>query len=477
MDAATFRQYAHEVVNMMADYLQNIEQYPVKAQVKPGKILAQLPPNAPMQPENMAQILADFTQIIMPGITHWQHPKFFAYFPANSSYPSLLAEMLTATLAAQCMLWDTSPAAAELEERMLDWLKQLTGLPQSWHGVIYDGASTATLSALLMARERHTHFTTNANGLHQAPQFRVYTSAEAHSSVEKAAKMAGIGQKNVVKIPTDEQFRLNPIALQAAIQSDLEQQLTPLCVVATLGTTGCTAIDSLPDITPICNKFNLWLHVDAAYAGTVLLLPDYRWMIQGIEQADSYVFNPHKWMFTNFDCSAFYVKDKQTLLQTFTVLPEYLKTQWQNGVNNYADWGPQLGRRFRALKLWFVLRSYGAQQLQNTVRHHLTLARQLAQEMQQTPWIEILAPVTLNLICFRAVPPQLAGNQTALNNFNATFMANLNQTGKLYLSHTKLRGNYSLRMVTGQTRLTERHLTEAWQQIQETYAHTLAELA
>ena len=467
MTPKQFRQYAHQLADWMADYLENIEQYPVKAQVQPGQILEQLPASPPTHAEDFNKIIADFTSIIMPAITHWQHPSFFAYFPANSSYASVLAEMLTATIAAQCMLWDTSPAAAELEERMLNWLKQLTALPQHLHGTLYDGASTATLSAILAAREKATGFAINRHGFAgTSAVFRVYTSAEAHSSVEKAAKMAGIGQENVVKIPVDAQFRLNPQLLQEVIAADLAQGYTPICVVATLGTTGCTAIDPLEEIARICNRFSVWLHVDAAYAGTALLLPEYQWMIKGIEQADSFVFNPHKWMFTNFDCSAFYVKDKDTLLQTFSILPEYLKTEHRNRVNNYSEWSPQLGRRFRALKLWFVLRSYGVQQLQEKIRHHINLAHRLSHQIKQHPLIEIAAPVTLNLVCFRLAPPWLQQQPNELNALNEQLLQRLNQSGKMYLSHTKLNGLYTLRMVIGQTNTEQKHVDEAWQLIQ-----------
>lgn len=467
MTPQQFRQYAHQLADWMADYLENISQYPVKAQVKPGHILKQLPEKPPEHAERFEQIMLDFTTFILPGITHWQHPSFFAYFPANSSYPSVLAEMLTATMAAQCMLWDTSPAAAELEERMLDWLKQLTGLPHTLHGTIYDGASTATLSAVLAAREQASSYLVNENGFEQAtPVFRVYTSAEAHSSVEKAVKVAGIGRKNVVKIPVDNAFRLIPQALGQAIESDLANGFTPLCVVATLGTTGCTAIDPLQSIAPICARYKLWLHVDAAYAGTALLLPEYRWMIKGIEQADSFVFNPHKWMFTNFDCSAFYVKDKDALLKTYSILPEYLKTAHKDLVNNYSEWAPQLGRRFRALKLWFVLRSYGVHQLQEKLRHHINLAHSLSHQMKQHPLIEIVAPVTLNLICFRVLIPSLSSDLQQLNALNEKLLYHLNQSGKMYLSHTKLNGMYTLRMVIGQTNVEKKHITEAWELIQ-----------
>ncbi len=380
MNNAEFRMWAHKLADQMADYYENIGAYPVKSKVKPGDIFAQLPSSAPAISEDMTQIMSDFESIIMPGITHWQSPSFFAYFPANGSYPSILAEMLTASLGAQCMVWDTSPAAAELEEMMMNWLKSMTGLPADWHGVIQDTASTSTLAALLSAREKISGYGINDSGFSGNEKLRVYCSTETHSSVEKAVKIAGIGRKNLVKIATDSLFRMDASLLRKAILADMDAGFTPLCVVATMGTTGCTAIDPLKEISTICIETGTWLHVDAAYGGTALLLPEYRWMIEGIEKADSFVFNPHKWMFTNFDCSAYFVKDKEALLRTFEILPEYLKTATRGLVNDYRDWGIPLGRRFRALKLWFVIRSYGITKLQEMVREHIRIARWLGQE-------------------------------------------------------------------------------------------------
>ncbi|MBL4650573.1 MAG: aminotransferase class V-fold PLP-dependent enzyme, partial [Aureispira sp.] len=312
MNNKEFRKYAHQMVDWMADYFENIEEYPVKAQVQPKEIYNQLPEQAPLKGEEMSVIFKDFQDIILPGITHWQHPKFFAYFPANTSFPSILGEMLTATLGAQCMIWDTSPAAAELEERVMNWLRDLMGIPSSFEGVIQDTASTATLTAILSARERVTNFESNQNGIAQN-NFRVYCSTETHSSVEKAVKIAGLGKNNLVKIPVDEQLRMQPAALEKAIQEDFKNGYRPMCIVAAIGTTGTTAIDPLKEIANISQKFDIWLHVDAAYAGSALILPEFQWMIEGIEQIDSFVFNPHKWLLTNFDCSVYFIKDKESL--------------------------------------------------------------------------------------------------------------------------------------------------------------------
>lgn len=459
-----FRDYAHRFVDWMADYLENIEEYPVKSQVKPGDIYRQLPSSPPEGPESMDDIFQDFQKVIMPGITHWQSPKFFAYFPANSSYPSLLAEMLTATLGAQCMKWETSPAATELEEMVMNWLKQMTGLPEIFHGVIQDTASTATLVALLTAREKKSDFRINKEGFSGDDRLRVYASSETHSSIEKAAKIAGYGSRNLVKVEVDDKYALIPEVLEESIKKDIKAGMKPSVVVATIGTTGSTAIDPLKPVSEICRKYDLWLHVDAAFAGSALILPECRWMIEGVEQADSYVFNPHKWLFTNFDCSAYFVKDRQALLNTLQIIPEYLKTATLGKVNDYCDWGIQLGRRFRALKLWFVLRNYGVKALQEKLRYHIYLANKFAHKIMQSDDFELMAPVSLNLVCFRYRPESIV-NKERLNDINQKLLEKVNKTGKIFISHTKLNGNYTLRLVTGNTQIEEKHIEEAWEVI------------
>ncbi len=467
MNNAEFREWAHRLADRMADYHENIEDYPVKSKSKPGDIIAQLPVSPPLESEAMEEIMSDFESIIMPGITHWQSPDFFAYFPANGSYPSILAEMLTASLGAQCMVWDTSPAAAELEEMMMNWLKTMTGLPSDWHGVIQDTASTSTLAAILCAREKMMNYSVNNSGFSGNEKLRVYCSTETHSSVEKAVKIAGIGLNNLVKISTDAQYRLDPILLRKAIADDITAGYRPLCIVATLGTTGCTSVDPLNEIADICEDSGIWLHVDAAYAGTALLLPEYRWMIEGITKADSFVFNPHKWMFTNFDCSAYFIKDKEVLLRTFEILPEYLKTGNRGLVNDYRDWGIPLGRRFRALKLWFVIRSYGVKQLMEKIREHIRIAKWLEQQVIATTGFEIMAPVPLSLVCFRYRPSCVIGTET-LNRVNEELLGKLNATGRIFLTHTKLKGQYTLRMSIAGTHTTQLHVEKAWELIKET---------
>ena len=462
-----FRQYGHSFVDWMADFFKEVDRLPVKSQVRPGEIYRQIPESPPAESETIDQIMQDFQQIILPGMTHWQSPNFFAYFPANSSYPSVLAEMLTAAMGAQCMVWDTSPAAAELEEKMMNWLRQMTGLPESWSGVIQDTASSATLVAILSAREKYSDFQVNETGIHHQKSFRVYCTSETHSSLEKAVKIAGLGKKNLIRVAVDKQLRMRPEDLEQAIENDLKNGKAPLAVVATIGTTSSTAIDPLEPIARICRKYDIWLHVDAALAGTALVLPEYRWMIRGIEHADSFVFNPHKWMFTNFDCSAYFVRDRETLIRTFEILPEYLKTKSRGMVNDYRDWGIALGRRFRALKLWFVIRNFGVQGIQERVRLHITFARKLADEIRKQPDFELLNEPQLNTVCFRFRPTRITQDQE-LDALNEKLLSALNASGKLFLSHTRLNGKYTLRMVTSQTYVKEKHVMMAWDLIRRT---------
>lgn len=467
MTTEEFKKQAHQFVDWMAEYFETVEKFPVKAKVNPGEILEKLPLNPPAEAESMDEIFHDFRQTILPGMTHWQSPNFFAYFPANSSYPSVLAEMLTATLGAQCMIWETSPAAAELEERVMNWLIQMMGLPQEFEGVIQDTASTATLTALLTAREKASEFQINENGFKGNEKFRIYCSTETHSSVEKAVKIAGFGRNSLVKIDVDEDFKIKPGLLQEAINRDIEQGFRPLCIIATIGTTSTTAIDPLEEIVQISSKYKIWLHVDAALAGSALILPEFRWMINGIDKVDSFVFNPHKWLFTNFDCSAYFVRDAELLIKTLEILPEYLKTQSRGKVNDYRDWGVPLGRRFRALKLWFVIRNFGLKGLQEILRHHLQLSQQLKENIIKSDDFEIMAPVPLNTICFRYHPSGI-NDTTELNKMNEALMHQLNESGKVYFTHTRLNGNYVIRFVIGQTNVTEKHIKNAWEMIKET---------
>lgn len=465
MDSDEFRKQGHEIVEWIARYYENIEQYPVKSPSLPGSVKDRLPLLPPSGSESFESFLKDFNDIIIPGITHWQSPNFFAYFPANTSPPSVLAEMLTAALGTQCMIWETSPAAAELEERMMEWLRVMTGLPSYFEGVIQDTASSATLVALITAREKITDYGSNREGLTAAGRMRVYCSTQAHSSVEKGAGIAGIGRGNVVRVPVRNDYSIDPEQLGEAIAKDLSAGYIPCCVVATIGTTGTTAIDPLRAVGEICRETGVWLHVDAALGGTALLLPEMRWMADGIEYADSLVFNPHKWMFTNFDCSAYFVRDAAALIRTFDILPDYLNTRSRGQVNDYRDWGIQLGRRFRALKLWAVIRTYGVEQLQEKIREHIRLAKMLAEMISAEKEFRLMAPVHLNTVCFRFQPYGIS-DETG-DKLNEKLNHTINDTGKIYLTHTKIEGRYVLRMVTAQTNVTFRHVADAWKLIKE----------
>lgn len=461
MDTKQFKKHGHEIVDWIADFMDNIEKYPVHPKIQPGEIKAKLPRNAPTKGEEMKDILADFQKIIMPGITHWQHPYWFAYFPANNSPPSILGEFLTAALGAQCMIWKTSPAAEELEEVTMDWLSKMIGLPEGMVGVIQDSASTATLVALICAREKASDFQINDKGFNEP--FIVYCSEEAHSSIMKGAKIAGYGKENVRLITVDENFAMDHTKLEKAIILDKANGLKPVCVCATLGTTSSAGVDSLKEIGVICKKYDLWLHVDAAYAGTAAILPEKRWIMDGVEYVDSFVFNPHKWLLTNFDCSAYFIKDKKMLKKTFEIQPEYLKTGVDKVVNNYRDWGIQLGRRFRALKLWFVLRSYGVEGLQNMVREHIRLAQLLKRWIDSDQRFELMAPVDFSLVCFRLKPKNRSERQ--LNDLNKQLLDFINQTGKTLLTHTLLKGKYVIRFCIAQRTTKEEHVRRTWELI------------
>ena len=464
MDHETFRKHAHAFVDWMADYMNTVEKYPVRSQAAPGDIAAQLPMQPPETGESMEKIFADFKSIVLPGITHWQHPDFFAYFPSNSSPPSVLAEMLTATLGVQCMLWETSPVATEMETRMLEWLRIMTGLPKGLHGVIQDSASSAILCALLTARERATNWQVNANGLAQTAPLIAYTSKQAHSATEKGAKIVGYGKNHIRLIKTDNHFAMDPNALETAIQKDRANGFIPACVVASIGTTGVGAIDPLRKIGKICKDHNVFLHVDAAWAGAALILPEQRWMSDGIELADSIVFNPHKWLMTNFDCSAHYVRDPDALIRTLTILPEFLKSRQQGHVIDYRDWGVPLGRRFRALKLWFVIRYYGIEGLQAILRRHIDLAKKAEAWIAATPDFEIVTPRSLTLFNFR-YRPQGVSNVHKLNRINEELLHRLNESGSVYFTQNKVLDCYTIRWSIGQFKTDHQHVEAAWKLI------------
>ena len=464
MQPDEFRRHAHELVDWMADYLDGVSKLPVTPGVEPGDIARRLPSSPPERGEPFGQLFADFQSIVMPGMTHWNHPGWFAYFPGNNSPPSILAEMLTATLGAQCMSWATSPAATELEQVTMDWLRQMLGLPETFVGVIQDTASTATLVALLSARERSSGYASGEHGMADAGRLTVYASAQAHSSVIKGVRLAGYGLDQLRLIPVDTNYAMRPDALADAISGDIASGLRPACVVATIGTTSSTAVDPLPAIGEVCRRHGIWLHVDAAYAGTAAIVPELRHYFDGLEQADSLVFNPHKWMLVNFDCSAYYVRDLQALLRTFSITPEYLRTAQDQQVVNFRDWGIQLGRRFRALKIWFVLRSYGVEGLRAMVRGHIALAQELAERIRRSSNFELMAPVPFGLVCFRFHPS--ARDPLVLDQLNRELLRRVNASGRVHLTHTELDERFVIRMVIGQRLTARQHVDEAWDLIQ-----------
>ncbi len=460
-----FRRYGRQVIDWIADYYENVESYPVLSQVQPGQIRAALPTAPPQIGERFESILQDMQQIILPGITHWQSPNFFAYFPANASGPAILGDLLSSGLGVQGMLWMTSPACTELETHVLDWVVDLLALPAKFKstsaggGVIQDSASSASLCALLAARERATKNASNERGIRE--KLTAYTSSQAHSSIEKAIKIAGIGRENLRLIDVDETFAMRPTDLQTVIQEDRQAGYIPFFVSATVGTTSSNAMDPLPEIGRICQAEGLWLHVDAAMSGSAAICPEYRFIHEGLEFADSYCFNPHKWMFTNFDCDCFFVADRSALIGALSLLPEYLRNEATEtgAVIDYRNWHVPLGRRFRSLKLWFVIRHYGVQGLQHHIRHHVALAQEFASWVRQADCFELAAPAPLNLVCFR---------HTGGDAINQNLMDHLNQSGEIYLTHTKLDDRLTLRMSIGQTHTELRHVSRAWKLIRQT---------
>ncbi len=461
MAPVEFRRYGHQLIDWIADYLEHPERFPVFPRVQPGWLKAALPREAPKNGENFARVLEDWQRLVLPGVTHWNHPGFFAYFAITGSGPGILGELLSQALNVNAMLWHTGPAATELEEVVLVWLRKMAGLPEEFFGVVTEGASVSSMRAMAAAREALGRGF-RERGLADGPRLRLYTSEQAHSSIEKGAIVLGIGQQGVRKIPADSEFRMNPQALAAAIQEDRAAGWLPFCAVATAGTTSTTSVDPMAAIADICAAEKLWLHVDAAYAGTAAVLPECRPLLAGWERADSLVFNPHKWLFTPIECSAFYCRHPEILRSTFSIVPEYLRTAEDRRVVNFMDYGVQLGRRFRALKLWFVLRYFGQEGIRQRLRAHLRLAQKFAAWVDEDPDFERLAPTPFSVICFRARPRSVAPGDERLNAFNAALLDAVNATGKVFLSHTKLCDRFTLRLAIGNLRTTEAHVRTAW---------------
>ena len=465
MSADEFRRYGKEMIDWIADYHERVERYPVLSQVKPGEVGAGLAASAPDKGEDFGAIIQDLEDKILPGLTHWQSPRFHAYFPANASGPAILGDLLSSGLGVQGMLWSTSPACTELETRVLDWLVEALGLPERYlstgagGGVIQDSASSAVLCALIAARERAAGSQTNRTGCRG--EQTAYCSTQTHSSLEKAMGIAGLGRDNLRQIEVDERYALDAGKLAARIKADKEAGLQPMFVCATMGTTSSNALDPLAEIGRICAAEGLWFHVDAAMSGTAALCPEYRYLHDGVEFADSYCFNPHKWMFTNFDCSCFWVADRNALINALSILPEYLlnKATESGAVFDYRDWQVPLGRRFRALKLWFVLRYYGLEGLQHHLRRHIELAQQFVQWIEADKRFELAAPAPLNLVCFR---------RRGSDELNKNILDELNESGELFLTHTKLDGRFTLRFCVGQAWTEQEHVERAWRLITET---------
>ena len=464
-----FAHHAAALTRWITEYLGTPERYPVLSRLAPGDLRDSLPPAAPESAESLDAILADIDRLIMPGVTHWNHPGFLAYFANTASVPGILGEMLTAALNQVGILWRTSPALAELEETTTGWLRDAFGLPSDWFGMITDTASVSTLQALAAAREMDPALDIRMRGMAgraDLPRLRIYCSEHAHSSVDKAAITLGIGAENVVRVAADARYRMRSAALADAIAADRAAGFRPLAVVATLGSTSTTSVDPIAEIATICRRESLWLHADAAYGGPLLLLPEGRALFAGVEHADSMVVNPHKWLFTPMDCSVLWTKHPRVLKRTFVLTPAYLETEEQDVALSYSDYSFQLGRRFRSLKLWFAIRAFGVQGLAARVRHHCALATTFAGWVRDTDSWEVVAPVEMSVVCFRSVPPRFAGDEAALAGHNARILDAVNASGKVFLSHTKLGERYVLRVAIGNLRTQRAHLAEAWQLLQ-----------
>jgi aromatic-L-amino-acid decarboxylase len=467
-----FRRHGHALIDWIADYYARVESLPVLSRVAPGQVRAQLPPNAPANGESFEAMLADVDRILVPGLTHWQSPNFFAFFPSNTSPPAVLGELLCAGFGVQGMLWATSPACTELEAHVLDWVVEMLALPEAFRstsglggGVIQDSASSAALCALIAAREKATSGQCNVRG--STGNLVAYISTQTHSSLEKAARIAGIGTDRLRAIEVDDRYAMNPAALRERIRADRAAGFSPFFVCATVGTTSSNAVDPIRAIGEICRAEGLWLHVDAAMAGTAAICPEFRFLHDGVELADSYAFNPHKWMFTNFDCDCFFVRDKKALVSALSILPEYLRNQATDSgaVIDYRDWQISLGRRFRSLKLWFVIRHYGIEGLRHHLREHVAMAQDFASWVQGDPRFELVVPPPLNLVCFRF---------RGTDDTNQRILDDLNRSGHIYLTHTKLSGRFTLRLCVGQTMTQRRHVERAWALIQEAAAKASA---
>jgi aromatic-L-amino-acid/L-tryptophan decarboxylase len=464
MDGEDFRKWSHKAADWGADYRETLRDRPVRARTQPGEVAALIGASAPEDPEAMETIFADFEQIIVPGMTHWQHPRFFAYFPANAAPVSVVAEYLVSTMAAQCMLWQTSPAATELETKVIDWLRQALGLPDGFSGVIQDSASSATLSAVLTMRERALDWRGNRQGLAGQPRLRIYCTEQVHTSIDRAIWVAGIGEENLVRVPSGGRLRsMQPAALEAAIAEDRAAGHCPAGVIASVGGTSVGGSDDVAAIGAIARMNALYLHVDAAWAGSAMICPEFRHFWAGVEEADSVVFNPHKWLGAQFDCSVHFVRDPESLVRTLAIRPEFLKTHGHDGIVNYSEWTVPLGRRFRALKLWFLLRAHGLEGLRSMIRNHVAWSERLALRLASQPGFVIVTEPMLSLFSFR----HQAGDGRENDAHNLRLLEAINDDGRIYLTQTRVDGQVAIRFQAGQFETTEADVETAFDTIIE----------
>lgn len=469
MTPEEFRRYGHELIDWIADYRAKVAAYPVMSQAAPGDIKKNIPDSPPEQAEDFAAVLADLERVVMPGLSHWQHPSFFGYFPSNGLLASVLGDFASTGLGVLGLSWQSSPALTEVEEVVADWMRQMLGLSPSWSGVIQDTASSCTLVALICARERTTHYSLGRGGLQaEAKPLVVYATAHAHSSVDKAALLAGFGRENIHVVDHDDRFAMRPDALKARIERDLAAGLTPCAIVCTTGTTTTTAYDPLDGVAAIAKSFGLWLHVDTAMAGSAMILPECRYMWRGIESADSLVVNPHKWLGVAFDASLYYVRDPQHLIRVMSTNPSYLRSSVDDEVKNLRDWGLPLGRRFRALKLWFAIREQGVEGLRARLRRDIENAKWLAAEIAKTPGWTVLAPVTLQTLCVRHEPGGLSGD--SLDAHTQAWCDRVNRSGAAYLTPAILDGRWMVRISVGALGTERSHVEQLWRVLQATVA-------
>jgi aromatic-L-amino-acid/L-tryptophan decarboxylase len=464
MPAEEFRAYGHQLIDWIADFLSGIGDLPAFPDVQPGDIIAKLPTTPPIKGEPMDEILADVERVIMPGMAHWNHPRFFAYFTSSGSAPGILGELLSAAFNVNSMLWQSCPAATELEQVTLNWLRRMIGLPPEFFGIIYDGGSSSTFHAIAAAREQAPGLNVREYGLagrSDSPRLRIYTSEQGHSSIDKAALALGLGLAGVRRVAVDDEYRMNPQALAEAIAEDRSAGVLPFCVVATVGSTSCTSIDPIPAVADISEREGLWLHVDAAHGGAAAVVPEMRYILDGCGRADSIVVNPHKWLFVQMGLSVLFTRKPDVLRRAFSLVPEYLKTGQGDEVVNFMDYGIPLGRNFRALKLWFTLRYFGVEGIAARIREHIDLARRFAGRIDAHPEFERLAPVPLSTVCFRAHPRGM-DDETALDGLNERLLQAINQSGEAFLSHTRLRGRFTIRMVISHLRINQEQIDRVW---------------